>query len=119
MKRAALLIVGALIMSSCVFLQNHSHQKETPEEIEARKLDESIGQTEDEIIESRGAPDLKDNYGSFVVWIYRIDDGVTTKGHGAIFRSISAGRSESQQHFRQTRLYFKDGKLNKWDKQQQ
>lgn len=98
---------------------NNQGSRLTPEEQREKYHDSLVGLTEDGLIEEVGAPAKVEEIGSFKIFHYYTDRGIsstgssyaTAVGHGA----MTSGNSTSVAHFQLSRFYLKGGKVVKWD----
>lgn len=73
------------------------------------------GWTEDQVIRDFGAPDRIENAGSFKIYYYINDEGISSKQKAAAYGYVASGKSSSIHHFEQTNFFFKDGRVDHWD----
>lgn len=62
-----------------------------------------------------GAPTKTEEIASFKVYYYFTDRGYSGHSSASAFGGAAFGNSSYRHHFRQSRFYFKEGKVVKWD----
>lgn len=91
-----------------------SNAKSIQEQINERH-EKYVGKSEDDLIEELGAPDRVDNVGSYKIYYYITNRGVTSESVGTNFGRWGVAEGKSKAHGQTSRFYFKGGKVTKWD----
>jgi hypothetical protein len=130
------LIFIALVLSQvgCAQLRQATNQNilgprssaSTKDRLESREEmhDRMVGLTEDQLIMEVGMPTAVENVSSFKVYIYVSDRGASING-GGIGTPLYGGTTivntstSVRRHFQQSRFYFLNGRVVKWDYGQQ
>ncbi|CAK0739554.1 hypothetical protein CCP2SC5_1020015 [Azospirillaceae bacterium] len=128
------LILISLILSGCSVVQTiqdrkaqreEEYQRQKAEQQEQERLDAEAmahqydGWTEDKVIMEFGAPSKIENAGSFKIYYYRTDQGVTARSSAGVFYGSSFGTSRAKSHYEEATFFFKNGKVAKYDYQSQ
>lgn len=104
-----------LLLSGCANLKMpyelNGGTAESPADRMQAKHDAMIGQSEDDLVQTYGAPDDVKQVGSFKVYYYYTDRGTTSTG--TVYRGFATARTQS--HGQSSRFYFKNGICDSWD----
>ena len=116
--RNTLFLLFTLLCIGCKMVEPFPYTRPKPkssEQVMNERHDQYIGKTEDELIEQLGAPERTDKMGSYLIYYYLTDRGVSSQTGGGMTYGAVYASGKSKQHYQQSRFYIKDGKVVKWD----
>lgn len=101
-----------IVILGCASSQSQASDRDAKMATYKEKYEPLMGQTEEQIVLSKGAPKSIQQAGSIKIFIYHVSHGfVSETKNGWDFKD----HTTSYESFDEARIYFRDGKAFKWD----